>query len=395
MAEFTEKFLNRAKTVPWLSIGLGVCATIIGIILTATNARATTDDSNLYLILGGVLTAFGPVAISHAVSKDIGRNEVRENMQAHIRAVSMNLGQSLTNLSHALGKQIAGADDARTTLRLVESVVPGIEVQITELQRLVGSPFSAEDQLVTKEQMKPLMDDLQKAYLEGDTESMKDTTVKIQRGLRKTAQSAAATARENVPCIECENPVVCDVGVTLGSTARVTCDSCDTAFNVHRGTDGLFVKALHTRTAPSKLPEAVAQPTPAVVRTALESQALESDRLTVVCPICATSYEVSGTAAKWPKTVICFTCSLGLAVDEQATVLASTKFEEKVASIVRFFPKGVVVECPDCGRERRCGYRRAGAIHGFCINDKLVFSVSTEMATAWRAQEEANAAAAE
>lgn len=395
MGEFTENFMKDVKTVPWLSIGLGICATIIGIILTATNARATTDDSNLYLILGGVLTAFGPIAISHAVSKNIGRNEVRENMQAHIRAVSMNLGQSLSSLSHSLAKQSSGVDDARTTLRLVESVVPVIEVQITELQRLVGSPFSAEDQLRTKEQLKPLVDDLQKAFLEGDTESMKDTTVKIQRGLRKTSQNVVATARESVPCIECENPVVCDVGVKLGSTARVTCDSCDTAFNVHRGTDGLFVKALRARPAPPKLPEATAQPTPAVVLTGLDSPAVESDRLTVVCPICATSYEVSGTAAKWPKTVICFTCNLGLNVDEHATVLASTKFEEKVASIVRFFPKGVVVECPDCGRERRCGYRRAGAIHGFCINDKLVFSVSTEMATAWRAQEEANATAAE
>lgn len=111
----------------------------------------------------------------------------------------MNLGQSLSGLSHSLAQHTAGADDSRTTLRLVESVVPVIEVQLTELQRLVGSPFSAEEQLRAKEQLKPLVEVLQKAFLEADTQSMKGTTVKLQRGLRSSFQTPDSTARESIP----------------------------------------------------------------------------------------------------------------------------------------------------------------------------------------------------
>jgi hypothetical protein len=368
VGDFSERVGREAQDVPWLSIALGVLATIIGIILTAANADPGTgtnvdDNTGLYLILGGILTAFGPVAISHAISKNLGRQEAREQMQDHIRSISMNLGQSLSSLTHALSQQSIGAEDSRTTLRLVAGVVPTVEVQIGELQKLVGAPFSADDLLVTKEQLQPLVDDLQRKWNEGDPGAVKDAADKLARTLRKSTQQLALTVRENLPCPACNVAVVCDIGVQQGSTARVTCGSCDVAFNAHRGPNGPFAKSIPVQPvvqipviAPPAVPT-IAPPAPAA------SKALE-----VACPSCTTRYEVrAGT--RWPKAVICFRCDLALSVDEYATVMSSHELTRVPAAILRSEGKSFYVACPRCSSERRCWYRQDGTIHGYCFND--------------------------
>lgn len=399
--------VKNAKKWPWLAIAVGVASTIIGIIIGGMNAKSTADDAVAYLIMAGILTAFGPIVLSHAISKNLGRNEARAELEGHLGSISMNLGQAAAALDNALRRNAAGIEDPKVTLTLAHNIVSNIEVQIGQLQKVIGAPFSADNYAETKDQLIHLGNMLTKAAEENDSQSVLEATRNIQKAVRNFVRPNVTPSDEvEVRCPVCGNPITQAIGANPGATSRTTCSKCSSDFNIHRGGDGIvFVRLPPGTAAPTSVEappptgrhlsssagsstsgdDGVADDGSPEPRTPTSGEATVDaptpvpampKKIAIKCPSCNTQVRFWLDPRRTEgQRIVCLHCDTGITVDSGGGITAQEPFSRKLVPIERGARQGYVVLCPDCGQAKPCKIHLEGSYFGYCLDDKLTLAV--------------------
>lgn len=389
--------IEATKKLPWLAIVVGALSTVIGIILTGMNARSTADESGVYLILGGVLTAFGPVVLSHAISKQLGRREAREELESQIDSISMNLGQSVIALDNALRRNAAHVDDARVTLSIANAVVSNIEVQISQLQKLLGTPFSSDSILTTKRQLVTLAGSLSKAVEGDDPDALREASRDIQKVIRRLVKPVIEGGDlEDVRCPTCGTTIPVALPQVPGATKHPTCVKCGGTFAAHRDRNGVvFVRISSTQPAPAgadaperSTTERSATSAPDTEPNNLPTEPVPAPRpsqVTAPCPTCANTVKFwhDGKSA---LTVICLECDTAIQVGSDSVVVSSDQYTRRTASIQRAATSGFIALCPECEESRRCSIRKGRDFFGLCATDKLTLVIPAAAAEEYSAR---------
>lgn len=364
--------LKRAMNLPWLAIVMGVASTIIGIVLTAMNAGTEAANAGTYLILGGILTAFGPVVVSHAISKELGREEARAELLKHVESVSMNLGQSVAALDNAFRRNAAKVDDSTVTLSIAHSIVNSIEVQIGQLQKLIGEPFSAESFVATKKELVSLASVFSKAVETDDPNAVVQASRGIQKAVRKLVKPASEGLDETVHCPNCRHAFQQQLASIPGATAHATCPHCEALFLVHRDGQGAVFVRVAAGTPVVSNPVRVVPPA-AEPQSAPTSAAKKTF---VVCPECGKDVRFWLDGSQADQTVVCLSCDTGIEVDGAGNTRSHTAYRRQPVSILRTVQRNYVATCPGCGEERACRIRLDGQFFGLCATDKLTLVIS-------------------
>jgi hypothetical protein len=374
-----------AYKFPWLAVGMGSLATVIGITLSAMNARSESTEAGTYLILGGILTAFGPIVLSHAVSKRLGQREAREELDSRMDSISMNLGQSVIALDSALKRWAANVDEPHVTLSIVASVVSAIEVQISQLQKLIGTPFSSESILNTKRDLTKLAGNLAKAVEVDDPEALREANRDIQKVLRRLNKSPLEEARtEEVRCPIDGAAQSVPLPDVPGATAHPTCPKCGETFAVHRdGRGTVFVRISSRNAAAQAVPSEGSAPQPTRSSSPVAAHgATASERPSQValsCPSCEKEVKFWQTgAARQP--LVCLSCDTGFAVSDAGAILDVEKFSRGTVPVHRVAQKNFFALCAHCGTEHRCAIRQGGDYFGFCEEDKVILVIPAAVA---------------
>ncbi|RLK52495.1 hypothetical protein [Microbacterium telephonicum] len=367
--------------MPWLAIAMGAASTVIGIILTAMNAKSTDDNAATYLILGGILTAFGPVVLSHAISKQLGRREALAELHGHLDSVSMSLGQSVAALDQALRRNAAKLEEPHVTLSIVTNVVSNIEVQIGQLQKLIGTPFSAQSLLDTKEQLVALTGDLSKAVEGDDRGAALQVARNIEKAVRRLGKSPNEVEDASIRCPGCATQRTLSIGTGVGATAHTKCMSCGTSFNVHRDGDGnLFVRVVagapSTPANPLELHEPVVTIAPPADTEPVAAEPSQPKRANFTCPTCGQRHRPWVVGKDEQSMVLCVGCDSAIMFDPEGVVTAVTTYRRATVKITQPAGKGYLVKCPDCGESHRTRFRVGGDYIGFCEADKVVLQVT-------------------
>lgn len=382
--------MKNVSRWPWLSICLGFAATVIGVILTAMNAKSTSEDAGVYLILGGVLTAFGPVILSYEVSKRVGRREAQQELLGHIESISMNLGHSVAALDNALKRNAAGVDTAHVTLSVVHSLTSGIEVQIGQLQKLIGEPFSLETLLATREKLVNLAGTLAKALEENDSQAALEASRGIDKEMRKLVKPAGKVDDVTVTCPQCAHEFSQLVGTLPGSTSKATCPLCDSAFNVHRNGKGVaFVRITSSAPASQQPPAQTTNtlPAPAFSPSTLTSSSqdpLRPKRATLQCPKCDNGVRFWTANTPGDQVVVCLNCDTGITINSSGVVVGLSQYFREMVPVQRPARVGFVVLCPRCGNERNCKIKLEHSFFGYCVEDSVTLNVTAEAASSYR-----------
>lgn len=363
----------EAAKVPWLAISLGAVATVIGVVLGATNA-ASKHPSAVYLVMAGVLTTFGPVILSYAISKQLGRREAISEVRQQLDSISMNLGHAAADLDNGLRRNAAGVEENEVTLSIARSVTGALEVQIGQVQKLIGVPFSAQGLAANKEQLIEMGRIFSKAAEDNDPEALLIATRGIQKAVRPLVRQRAETGDEEVRCPSCGHQFLQRIGTLPGATSHAICQECQTPFNVHRDGGGQLFVRLASGAAPIG-PEA---PRPDEPRPRSTDASVTSDTVMfseITCPTCGATVKYTGRRNPG-RVVLCLECDTGITLDTAGRVGRSEQFERAAVSPKIATKRGLAVACPNCGDARWCSIRTTDGYFGFCVHDKLVLAVA-------------------
>ena len=369
--------MQDTARVPWLAIVLGAVATIIGVIIGVMNAGSGAEDAPNYLVMAGALTTFGPVVISAAVSKHVGRREAQDDLRQQLDSLSMNLGHAAADLDNGLRRNAAGVEDDQVTLSIARSVTGSLEVQIGQIQKIIGVPFSAANLAANKEQLIEMGKIFSKAAQDNDPAALLSASRGIQRAVRPLIKPLIETTYEEVRCPACGHQFEQAIGTLPGSTAKSKCTECSTAFNVHRnGAGALFVR-IASSLAPVT-PPPIDEGPPA-------GASLSPPHTTFACTNCDAEVRYSGQA-RAGRVVLCVACGCAMTLNVEGLVAHAVQYTRSPATLTIGSKPGLAVMCPSCGEARSCVIRTPQSHFGFCVRDELLFEVLTSEAMEFLAQ---------
>jgi len=345
-----------------------------GVVIQAYGSTAGPDGTpeTLPLLAGGVLVAFGGIALSWIASGILGERQVedaRKDAQISINEklsyLARVLGQAAGQINQAVedseSRRISGA----TGFALVSQANRLIYGQVNEIAVILNEQWDAAHLLETTKALNEVARELGQSR-PGTTE-----VEQIQTKLKgiENQLAAVAPARKfdlvDVECPYCSHINSVRLGDQQGDTAQPVCSSCTLRFYAHRGS--------------SSRVQVRAQPEAASVSVTNASPAVRGyDRRSLTCPSCRQTL-TARLDGKGLRTMLCPNCISAVLVDPATGSIALHDRYDSV-NPMDFARSGTrpKMRCPSCDRWIKSVVITVRGYAALCEIDYHVLQVSTE-----------------
>jgi hypothetical protein len=376
----------------FLYIAVGVLFTLV---LLGT-ALAFLGSDWLSVWIGRGLIVLGSFGAAYVVGQEFGQRSSENRQKTEVSLLTGTLETAASQIGGCLRRAQINKDSADIIIAAIEPSLQQIVRTITDLGRLVDRRTSDEVKevdkvraaltaeiralqsqvidvgLATKQLGKELITDLSapngniasrttlerlshveeiESRVSGLLENLDEKVNALARHEGKLGLSATeAKKQETVKCPTCDNEVSFEIGIGSGSSAMPTCGRCNTRFNAHRGSNGIFTRLLGPGGGPG----------------------IKITQMLAKCPGCKTSIPFLAKEGKPEKIErYCFTCG--------HKSLINTSDGSVLSLGPRVIIKGILdgddgLVCSKCNRDVDIGpYRRIdGAFIGACRQDDCV-----------------------
>ncbi|MGE3962187.1 MAG: hypothetical protein AB7F65_10960 [Dehalococcoidia bacterium] len=346
-------FLRRLVTAHPTEVAAAIVMIVVGIFVTVLADGA--EEQQRLVAAGGILTATGGALLSWVTSRMLTQQQADAELRERLGSLSRSIGQAASQIRLAAAQGIMHEIHPATGFALVEQASWTIYGQVSEMALIQGAPFDAGFIAETAEKLNRLARDLTNT----DKSKVELARQEIER-ISDDLRDRAVTATYEVSCPSCGAANLVSLARASGSSAMVTCGTCQQTFNAHTGPNGAFTRPRGPLTLPSSIAPA---------------------DWAFKCPDC--EHELKARSSH----MMCVSCYAYLELD-----LAS----KSVRSIGKYecsdvLPEGrtgarPILRCPMCRRLMN-GLINDGLYYmAFCRDDRQLMRVSHEAWQTWRAR---------
>jgi Zn ribbon nucleic-acid-binding protein len=348
----------------------------------------------LELIVGGLFTALGPVALSWTVSRRIGRREALKTAAEQLASINVNLGSLVGGLNTILRMADSRTASNEVLVAMSTQVLNGLKVQIDQIQRLVGRPFDGTSISSTLDELNEMGAKLERASQTNDTKKVAEVGSEIQKIIKSLQKKRDSRPNVAAECPNCSRSTQTPLGTDQGDTAFVNCAECGYQYNVHRQAGGTWSSKPLGFVTPKNIEVAgTTDGLPSTFnRSAPDFRAPTSEQLAVDCVNCGNEVKFRAPASfrgsKGTKSVVCFACDMGLKVDGEMSVTKTSPFTRRDVEVINKDSRGYHCVCPECSNDFVAFIRMDDLHLGLCRTDSMILRIPPGAILAWH---EANA----